>query len=269
MRKTITHTVEYRGVGIHTGEACAFRLHPGDGSGIKFLINDIIIPAHLSFKCADTRCTTLGRDGITIMTVEHLLAALYAFDIDDCIIEMRQGKEIPIGDGSALPFCALLREAGISQTEGEPDIVAVKKSVTYAEGEVSISVTPSHETRITFLFDGSKFEYPSQRESIVFTQETFEREIAPARTFGFWQEIALLRGNGFAAGGSFENALVIKDGLPYNTEYRMTNEPVRHKILDFVGDIALIGKRVRGDFIAERSGHFHNNRFALQLSGQL
>lgn len=269
MRKTTAQKVSYRGIGIHTGETSSVVIHPGDGRGILFYVNGVEIPALLSHKIADARCTVLGRDNMIVMTVEHLLATLYAFEIDDCIIEMCSGREMPIGDGSALHWCALLHEAGQNVTEGISTVTPVRNSLVYNDDRVTITAQPDDRFCVDFLFDGTQFNYEQQEIAFTVTPEVFEKEIAPARTFGFWQEIELLRAQGLAAGGSFENALVIKDGLPYNTEYRMPKEPVRHKVLDFIGDIALIGKRVRGSFRAERSGHYHNNRFAVQLSKEL
>lgn len=265
MRKTTARKVKYRGVGIHTGAISEVCIHPGDGRGIIIRIGGAEIPALLSYKIDDSRCTTLGNGTAKVMTVEHLLATLYAFGIDDCIIEMLHGFEIPIGDGSASIWCRLMHEAGMQMIAGEADEAVIAQSFVYQDGAVRITAEPSDSMTVAFLFDGTRFDFEQQEIAFAITPDVFEKEIAPARTFGFWQEIESLRAQGLAVGGSFENALVIKDGVPYNTEYRMSNEPVRHKILDFLGDMALIGKRLRGDFRAERSGHFHNCRFALQL----
>ncbi len=265
MRRTLAESISFSSVGIHTGELCAIRLHPSHNSGIIFLRNGITIPATFRYKSDDRRSTALSHDGVSVMTVEHLLATFYAYAVDDCIVEITSGSEIPIGDGSAAMFCALLNTAGIAQTEGMPDIFVIQRPFSYEKDSVKISVEPRDITSIDFTYDGAKFGFPVQRTQIDITQVNFERDIAPARTFGFWEEIEYLRKNGLAVGGSFDNALVIKDGLPYNTEYRMPDEPVKHKILDLIGDLSLAGKRFVGAFTAERSGHYHNGRFVQCL----
>jgi UDP-3-O-[3-hydroxymyristoyl] N-acetylglucosamine deacetylase len=259
MRKTIKNRIDFKGNGIHSGETARIALHPVSGEGLFFQKNKVMIPASVSYKTGDRRGTTLGRDGETVQTVEHLLAALYGMGITDCRIEFIQGNELPILDGSALEFAeALSRECR------ELDLPLLTYSLPdyrYHQGEVVITSSPAEELTLSFLYDGSRFGIGFQEYTLTITPESFLREIAPARTFGFFEELEMLKEAGLAKGGNTDNALILKEGKPVNNAFRLDQELVRHKILDFMGDLSLCGRQVKGECRAERSGHFHNTEF--------
>ena len=263
MRKTIKHRIDFKGRGIHSGEKARIALHPVSGEGLFFQIKNTLIPALVSYKTGDRRGTTLGRDGETVQTVEHLLAALYGMGITDCRIEFIQGNELPILDGSALEFAQAL-----SRESCELDIPLAMNTLPeyrYHQDETLITSFPAEEFTLSFLYDGSRFGIGSQEYALTITPQSFLIEIAPARTFGFFEELQMLKAAGLAKGGNTDNALLLKEGKPVNNAYRLDRELVRHKILDFLGDLSLCGRQVRGEIRAERSGHFHNTEFVKKI----
>ncbi len=264
MRKTVTEPLEFRGTGLHTGEESLIRLLPG-GEGIRFIKNNIEIPALVKYKSGDARGTSLSSGGETVHTVEHLLSALYGAGVTDCGIEFLEGSEVPIYDGSARVFTEKITGA-VGPFRGETNCLTRTGGYEYRSGDVSISWDGGDgDFIVDFTYDGSRFGLEDQRCEIRVDSETYAGTIAHARTFGFYSEIEALRKAGLALGGSLENALVIKDGKPVNGEYRMKNELAVHKILDFIGDMSLSGKRLAGRFVIVGSGHKHNTEFLKQI----
>lgn len=269
-QRTIKEPISCTGIGLHSGDKVNMTLRPAtEDTGVVFVHKDngydVAIKSDIK-NVVDTRfATTLGRDGVTVQTVEHLLAALSGLCIDNIFIDLDAG-EVPVMDGSAAPFIFLLNKAGIvSQRKFQP-YLKILKTVSVADGEKSIFLKPSDHPVITYSID---FHHPvlgEQRLSYHVNEENFSREISRARTFGFLKEVELLRESGLAKGGSLDNAIVIADyrilnegGLRYKDEF------VRHKILDSIGDLSLIGMPVIGHLVASKSGHALNTRLVTKV----
>lgn len=269
-QRTVKSEMSCTGIGLHSGQRSKLTIKPAPiDTGIKFVRKDIkqqpFIQADFE-NVIDTRLsTTLGSNGHRIATVEHLMAAFFGLGIDNAIVEL-DGPEVPIMDGSAAPFIFLLKSAGIKEQKESKNFIVIKKDMKISDGEKSVSIHPSKELRITYRID---FQHPLIREqeySLRFSGKDFIEEISRARTFGFLKDLQFLRENGLAQGGSLDNAIVIdefrilnEDGLRYKDEF------VRHKILDFVGDLAILGSPIIGHFVVEKSGHFLNQAVLKDL----
>lgn len=268
MQNTIKDDIGIEGVGLHNAKKVrlTFRPAPPD-TGIVFIRVDkgVEIPARIENVVRSEREITLERDGVRICTVEHILAALAGLGIDNVCIEIDQ-DEPPVVDGSSLPFCEAILKVGITSTDLPKKEISPQNPIWVEEEGKSISILPDQSLRITYSIE---FPYPDvgfQSASFRITPEVFLAEIAPARTFGFLDEIRPLQEKGFFKGGSLDNAIVItKDGI-LNKEMRFRDEPVRHKILDLIGDVSLIGS-IKGHIVATRSGHGLNIRFAKRVKG--
>ena len=225
------------------------------GHGIRFLRADVgvEIPAHVSNLGKLDHATSLVRDGVSIDTVEHILSALHGLGVDDVLVEVN-GPEVPILDGSAAPFVLLIHEAGLRPHPMTRQHLKVLKEVEVVRGGKWARLLPSDHLRISYSIG---FDHPLLRQqalSVRVTPSTFAEEIAPARTFGFLRDVETLRRNGLALGGSLENAIVIGESGVLNT-LRFEDEFVRHKILDAVGDLALLGHPLLGHLEASKAGH--------------
>ncbi len=265
--KTIKKEVSFSGIGLHSGAPVTMRWLPAPaGSGIVFRRTDLgafEIPASAAQIISTLYSTTIGMDGVQVQTVEHLLATLYAMGIDNLFVEL-DGEEVPIGDGSAAPFVNLLRQAEQVEQDRIKHYVNIIKPITLTDrietstSEVtkSIRVTPSTAFEVSYTI---AFRHPLiATQSYVYrhSPEAFIREIAPARTFGFLKDVKRLLEQGLAQGGSLENAIVVDENKVLNAEgLRFHNEFVRHKILDLIGDLALLGMPIRGHVEAYHSGH--------------
>jgi UDP-3-O-[3-hydroxymyristoyl] N-acetylglucosamine deacetylase len=245
-------------------------LRPADaGNGIVFHRVDMTPPVSIEAEAANvvnTRLsTTIGKNGASVSTIEHLMAALFACGIDNAHIDI-DGPEVPIMDGSAAPFVAGLKGIGWKMLSRPRKYLVVRKPVTVVDGDKKITITPSRYFRISF---DMRFSHPvvsNQFKSMKFNQETFAAEYAPARTFGFLAEVETLKANGLARGGSLENAVVIGDDGIINEEgLRFDDEFVRHKILDSTGDLFLAGYRIIGHVKAFKTGHDLNHRLITEL----
>jgi UDP-3-O-[3-hydroxymyristoyl] N-acetylglucosamine deacetylase len=214
----------------------------------------------------DTRlATTIGRNGHIVSTVEHLMSAFAGMGIDNALVEL-DGPEIPIMDGSAGPFMYLLRNVGIRLQDEVKKFFLIKKPFSLKSGDKHISVYPCRELKITYVID---FEHPLLSEQtyvLRFSGPTFMREISRARTFGFLKDVETLKNNGFAQGGSLNNAIVLDDFRVLNSDgLRYRDEFVRHKILDLIGDLHLLGMPIIGHFVINKSGHTLNHIFLTEL----
>ncbi|MEO0242522.1 MAG: UDP-3-O-acyl-N-acetylglucosamine deacetylase [candidate division WOR-3 bacterium] len=257
--RTLKKRVEFKGKGLHSGEFSVVVVEPAEeGSGILFhkYPEDVVIPAHYSFVKGINRGVTLSKDGAIIMTVEHLLSALWGLEIDNAHIIV-DGKEIPALDGSSRTFCESFLNAGIVEQEKDREYIEVKRPVNLITPGYSIIAMPSHFFEISYAL-----HYPGhpilnyQYAFFKMSPDIYFEEISKARTYVLEDELRGIFEQGLAKGGSLDNAIVVtskgfeaKGGLFY------PDEPVRHKVLDFIGDIALLGKRVKGKFIFERAGH--------------
>lgn len=267
-RKTINTDVSITGIGLHSGIYTTVELHPVPaGRGITFVRSDLKglrIPALQASTTALDHATTVGRDDVQVGTVEHLLAAIMACGITDVDIHI-DGPEVPIIDGSALPFMHLIDAAGVRELDSEIAVLRVREPIEVTHGDKSIRIVPANRLSIRYKID---FDHPAiGRESFQFNfgQDNFLRKIAPARTFGFLREVEALRAAGLARGGSVENALVLDDRGVINGPLRFRDEFVRHKILDLIGDLALIGRPIVGEIIAHRGGHALHSRFVEKI----
>jgi UDP-3-O-[3-hydroxymyristoyl] N-acetylglucosamine deacetylase len=263
-RKTINTTVSITGIGLHSGIYTTVELRPVPaGSGVTFVradLDGLRIPALQASTTALDHATTVGKDDVQVGTVEHLLAALMACGITDVDIDI-DGPEVPIIDGSALPFMHLIDAAGVRELDAEIPLLRLREPVEVVEGDKSIRIVPSKNLVIRYKID---FDHPViGRESMHFdfSHDSFLRKIAPARTFGFMRDVEKLRAAGLARGGSVENAVVLDDRGVVNGPLRFKDEFVRHKILDLVGDLALVGRPIAGEITAYRGGHALHSRF--------
>ena len=256
---TISKSVTVSGTGLHTGAPVSLTLKPApENTGYIFVRTDLDnfeIPASVEYISHCSYATTLLRKGVVLSTCEHLLSALRGTGIDNCFIEI-DSIELPIMDGSSENFIDLIEQAGTTEQDAPRRYFRVLKSVKIAEGDRKMSIEPSDKFEIECLID---FKHPFiNKQCLKYIGEngSFRREIASARTFGFTQEIEMLRKANLARGGSLENAIVLTpDGMLNETPLRFDDEFVRHKILDIIGDLALLGMPVQGKVKAEKSGH--------------
>src|SRR5207248_4255796 len=237
-RKTIKSKVSITGIGLHSGIYTRVALHPAPaGSGITFVRADLQglrIPALQASTTALDYATTVGKDDVSVGTVEHLLAAIVAYGVTDVDIHI-DGPEVPIIDGSAVPFMHLIDAAGIRDLKADVPVLRIKKPIEVVDGDKSIRITPSNRLVIKYRIE---FDHPTigrQSFHFDFRDDNFLRKIAPARTFGFMRDVEKLRAVGLARGGSVENAIVLDDRGVVNGPLRFRDEFVRHKILDLVG----------------------------------
>jgi UDP-3-O-[3-hydroxymyristoyl] N-acetylglucosamine deacetylase len=258
-QQTLAQPLDFTGIGLHSGRPVKVSINPaGANYGLRFVRADLPgnpeILAHYTRVVDTTRATTLGEGGCTLSTVEHLLAALRGLGVDNARIRVN-GPELPIMDGSAAPFLHLLKEAGLRELFWPRAYILVRRPVELKQGDQWIRLTPG-EPSITYSIDFSHPLIRRQRYTVALNSETFSAEIAPARTFGFLKEVVHLRTRGLALGGSLDNAVVLDDARVLNPGgLRFPEECVRHKILDAVGDLALLGLPLLGRLEVGRGSH--------------
>lgn len=271
-QKTISKKVSIQGVGLHSGDAVTLSLLPAKpDSGITFVRKDLNSNNTIKvdpFLVSDTRlCSTLEKESAKVMTVEHLMSALYAYSIDNIIIEI-SGIEVPILDGSSNPFIYLIQSGEPINQEREKKFIKVKKALKYEIDGKFAMLEPYDGFKIDFSID---FPHPvfadrNNSISIDYYKDSYVDEIARARTFGFMQEVEYLRSNGLAKGGSLDNAIVMDEyKIINNDRLRYEDEFVRHKVLDAFGDLYLTGHALIGKFSAFKSGHEINNQLLRLL----
>lgn len=295
-QRTIAKEVSISGIGLHTGTSCTMTFKPApDNFGIRFVRVDLggnpEIPANVDYVVDISRGTTLGLGDARVYTVEHVLSAVYGLKIDNLIIEL-DGIEPPVGDGSAMPYVEKLLEAGIVQQETPKDYLVIDKTVIYHEEENKIDIValPLDDYRITIMVDYENPALGSQHTGLFDLEKEYVTEFAPARTFCFLSEVETLADQGLIKGGDINNAVVIVDheidneklnrlktklkldhdltiinGFLDNNQLRFKNEPVRHKLLDMIGDLALIGVPIKAQILAARPGHRANVEFAKKI----
>lgn len=270
LQQTVKDKVVFSGVGLHSGMEVTMTLRPADaGTGVIFhrvdLSPSVSIEA-VAKNVVNTRLsTTIGKDGAVVSTIEHLMAALTGCGIDNVHVDIN-GPEVPIMDGSAAPFVDGLRKVGTRSLSRPKKYLVVKKPITVVDGDKKISIIPSRYFRISF---DMRFNHPvvnNQFRSMKFSEDVFERDYAPARTFGFLIEVETLKANGLARGGSLDNAVVIgDDGILNEGGLRYDDEFVRHKIMDSVGDFSLAGYPLIGHIKAFKSGHDLNHKLVTEI----
>ena len=268
LQRTLKRSLSCAGIGLHSGKKVNLSLKPAPaGTGIRFRRTDlggVEIPARVSHVGAVAYATQLKLGEARVETVEHLLAALASTRIDNAFIELNT-PEVPIMDGSSAPFIYLVQEAGV-RTLAEPrKYLKVTRPVTLTRGDKQIALFPSDHFKVSYTIG---FDHPllrHQARTIVLTEDSFIEDIAPARTFTFLKEVEMLRQNGLALGGSLDNAIVISDTGVLNSSLRFEDEFVRHKILDLIGDFALLGHQVIAHAVVHRGGHALHTAMAAQL----
>ncbi len=295
-QRTIRRPISLTGIGIHSGEETTITFHPApENYGFRFVRIDlpepVEIPALVDYVVDLSRGTTLGIGEVRVLTVEHVLAALVGLKIDNCRIELN-GKEPPVIDGSSLPYAEKLLEAGIVEQDAEREYFVIDETVRYTNEEkgVDIVALPTDDYRITVMIDYYIPALGSQHTGVFNLEKEFLTEFAPARTFCFLTEVEELYRKGLIKGGSLNNAIVIidkeldknelknlqelfkiehlpepKGGILNGTELRFKNEPARHKLLDMLGDLALIGVPIKAQILAARPGHASNIEFAKKI----
>ena len=294
-QQTLQKPVSIKGKGLHTGVEVELTLRPASNNhGYKFKRLDLerqpVISAIADYVTDTSRGTTIEENGVKVSTIEHVLAALWGMGVDNALIEIN-GPEMPIMDGSALPFVEIIKEAGIIELDAVRKYFEVKERIVYADKArgVEIAIYPDDHFSIDVMIDYNSRTLGHQY-AVLSSMEDFESQIAPCRTFVFLHELELLLQHNLIKGGALDNAIVIVDkpvgqpeldrlaglfnmpriqvkpeGILNNLDLRFSNEPARHKLLDLIGDFALIGKQIKGRIVATRPGHAANNRTARML----
>ena len=268
-QRTLKTLIKASGVGLHTGQKVRMSLRPAPpDTGIVFrridLPSAVDIPARAELVGEARLASTLIKDGTKVHTVEHLMSALSGLGIDNAFVDL-DAPELPILDGSASPFVLLLQQAGLEEQAAPKKFLRVKKTVEVREGDKWARLEPYEGFRLSFSID---FRHPviersTQSVTVDFAETSYLKEIARARTFGFMQEVEDLKGSGLALGGGLENAVVLDEQSVLNADgLRFADEFIRHKLLDAIGDLYLLGRPLLGAFTAHKSGHALNNRLA-------
>jgi UDP-3-O-[3-hydroxymyristoyl] N-acetylglucosamine deacetylase len=269
-QRTLRRSVSCSGIGLHSGNKVTLSLKPAPADyGIRFQRADLgglEIPATVRHLGGiDQYQTGLTREAVSVETVEHLLAALTALGIDNVVVELNS-PEVPIMDGSAAPFVYLImNEAGVKRLQAPRRYLKVLRPLSMSHGDKRIALYPSDTFKVTYSIS---FDHPllrHQSRTMRISEESFVEEIAPARTFGFLKEVEMLRQRGLALGGSLDNAIVLGETGVLNSALRFEDEFVRHKILDVIGDLSLVGHPVVGHLVAHRGGHALHTAFAAKI----
>jgi len=271
-QRTLKNTIRATGVGLHTGDKIYLTLHPAEAnSGIVFRRVDLTPPVMIASRpenVGETKLsTTLVQNSVKVSTVEHLLSAMAGLGIDNALIDV-SAAEVPIMDGSAGPFVFLLQSAGVVEQDAPKKYIRIKRPIRVEDGDKWAAFEPFDGFKVTFTID---FEHPAFSEHLKtavmdFSSTTFVKEVARARTFGFMRDIEFLRENNLALGGSLDNAIVVDDDKVLNEDgLRYADEFVKHKILDAIGDLYLLGHSLIGEYKGFKSGHALNNKLLLSL----
>lgn len=265
---TIQRPAEIEGIGLHTAAPCHLRLMPAPAdTGIVFRrvdLDNFEIEAHVRNVARVSYATSLMRQGVLLSTTEHILAALYSCGIDNVYIEL-DGLELPILDGSSKPFIDLLAKTGTRRLRRRRKFLRVVKPLEFSDAGRKIGIYPCDEFRVHCYVD---YDHPSvgpQEVEMVVNRETFSRELAPARTFGFVKDFPGLRAMGLIRGGSLENAVVLDDQTILNGPLRFPDEFGRHKALDLIGDLALVGRPLKARIVAHKAGHALHTQLVTRL----
>lgn len=271
LQTTIHKTIRCTGTGLHSGKQVKLVLRPAaEDTGILFSLTSgsgrVFLTPNPELVVGTGLATTLGNGKQAISTVEHLLAAVAALGIDNIHIEV-DGQEVPIMDGSAASFVYLLNQAGVRRLGKARKVLRLKKEVQFEQGGKYIKAQPHNGYQVDYSIEFAHPVIGEQRMEMEITAENFASEIAKARTFGFLKEVEYLHANGLALGGSLDNAIVLDDYAVLNTDgLRFEDEFVRHKMLDFIGDMAIMGLPLQGRFEVFASGHEMNNAFLRFLA---
>jgi UDP-3-O-[3-hydroxymyristoyl] N-acetylglucosamine deacetylase len=267
-QRTLRRQISCVGIGLHSGNKVNLTLTPAPADfGIRFRRTDLgnfEVPATISNLAGIQLATGLARNQVSVETVEHLLAALVSLGVDNVGIELNS-PEVPIMDGSAAPFIYLIHEAGIKRLQAPRKYLKIIRPIAISRGDKRIALYPSDHFKVTYSIS---YDHPllrHQSRTVRITEASFVDEVAPARTFTFLKDVEMLRQNGLALGGSLENAIVLGEAGVLNNALRFEDEFVRHKILDAIGDLALVGFPVIGHLVAHRAGHALHTAFAAKI----
>jgi UDP-3-O-[3-hydroxymyristoyl] N-acetylglucosamine deacetylase len=265
---TIQRPVETNGVGLHTAVKSSVRLVPAPAdTGIVFRrvdLDNFEIEAHVRNVARVSYATSLMRQGVLLSTTEHLLAALYSCGVDNVYVEI-DALELPILDGSSKPFIELLAQAGTRKLRRQRRYIRVIKPLEFSDGDRRIGIYPADEFRVHCFVD---YDHPAvgpQEVEMVVDRESFSRELAPARTFGFMKDFSGLQAMGLIRGGSIENAIVLDQDSIMNGPLRFPDEFGRHKALDLIGDLALVGRPLKARIVAHKAGHALHTQLVTRL----
>src|SRR2546425_9291638 len=267
-QRTLRRQLSCSGIGLHSGNKVNLTLKPAPAdSGRRFRrtdMGDYEVPATVHNLAGIQLATGLARNEVSVETVEHLLAALVSVGIDNVAIELNS-PEVPIMDGSAAPFIYLIHEAGVRRLPVPRKYLKIVRPIAISRGDKRIALYPSEHFKVTYSIS---YDHPllrHQSRTLRVSEGSFVDEIAPARTFTFLKDVEMLRQNGLALGGSLENAVVLGETGVLNNALRFEDEFVRHKILDAIGDLALVGYPVIGHLVAHRAGHALHTEFAVKI----
>jgi UDP-3-O-[3-hydroxymyristoyl] N-acetylglucosamine deacetylase len=269
-QRTVTKPVECHGVGLHTGSRVTLALFPAPADhGVVFRVlpEGIEIPVRPGSLINGHYATTIGVDGIELQTVEHLLAATRSLGVDNLVVEV-DARELPAMDGSAAPFVSLLYAAGLTEQGAPRQPLAVTDVIRVGDESRWIQIAPGAELRVSYTLDHDHPAVGTQVVTIEPTEARFVGEIAAARTYGFLRDLDLLRQQGLARGGSLDNAVVVGEERVLNGALRFRDEFVRHKILDLIGDLALLGRPVIGHVVARNAGHTLHHRLVREIAAR-
>jgi UDP-3-O-[3-hydroxymyristoyl] N-acetylglucosamine deacetylase len=265
---TIQRPVETEGVGLHTAVHCRMRFVPAPAdTGIVFRrvdLDNFEIAAHVRNVARVSYATSLMRQGVLLSTTEHVLAALYSCGVDNVYVEL-DALELPILDGSAKPFIDLLARAGIRRLRRQRRYIRVLKPLEFSDGDRCIGIYPANEFRVHCFVDYAHPFVGPQEVRMAVDRDSFSREIAPARTFGFVKDFPGLKAMGLIRGGSLENAIVLDDKKIMNGPLRFSDEFGRHKALDLIGDLALVGRPLKARVVAHKAGHALHTQLVTRL----
>jgi len=267
-QRSLRRQISCVGIGLHSGKKVTLTLKPASANfGIRFRRTDLghrEVPATVDNLGGIQLATGLARNEVSVETVEHLLAALVSMGVDNVLIELNS-PEVPIMDGSAAPFVYLIQEAGVKRLTTPRTYLKIIRPIALSRGDKRIALYPSDRFKVTYSIS---FDHPllrHQSRTLPITEESFIEDIAPARTFTFLKDVEMLRQNGLALGGSLDNAIVLGETGVLNNALRFDDEFVRHKILDAIGDLALVGYPVVGHLVAHRAGHALHTAFAAKV----
>ena len=273
LQRTLKKPISCFSIGLHTGRKINMKIKPAPAdTGIVFVRKDLpdagLIHARYDNVSDTTLATTIGSNGVTVSTVEHLLSAFSGMGVDNAMIEL-DSFEVPVMDGSALPFVNMLKEVGTHVQKKNKKMLIIKKPVSVNSGDCSAMFMPADAFKISYEIE---FQHPvigRQSYHMTFSDEIYEKEICAAQTFGFLKDLEFLQARGLALGGSLKNAIVLDDNKIINKEgQRMPDAFVKHKILDAIGDLFLLGMPIIGHFVAYKSGHRLNNLLLRELMSQ-
>jgi len=267
-QRTLRRHISCVGIGLHSGNKVNLTLKPAPADfGIRFRRTDMgghEVPATVQHLADIQLATGLSRNEVSVETVEHLLAALTSVGIDNVLVELNS-PEVPIMDGSAAPFIYLIHEAGVKSLSARRKYLKIVRPIAISRGDKRIALYPSDHFKVTYSISYDHPMLRHQSRTLRITEESFVEELAPARTFTFLKDVEMMRQNGLALGGSLENAIVLGETGILNNALRFEDEFVRHKILDAIGDLALVGYPVIGHLVAHRAGHALHTEFATKV----